>query len=156
MQKLIIVTLVCLFASALSAQNYINATKNKSKRNLAFFSKIKKYHTTLTETDTSISFQLRDPTVQNLDIVLHFDPAGRCDREVTVFYCDSCYRKSINNIAINKQYNWRKLNDKTYISETPYLLLWTPLLNIQYAYLLERSDLTPKEHSRKWNSATGQ
>lgn len=72
---------ICIAQVALS-QGYINLTKEKARKKLE---KTKAHNSNtnivLQESDTTLSYLLRDSAVQNFDLLLFFDNKNRCYKE---------------------------------------------------------------------------
>ncbi|MBX9734389.1 MAG: hypothetical protein K2X37_10035 [Chitinophagaceae bacterium] len=76
-----------------SAQYYIDMKKEKV---IEKFAKIRKknskINTILQITDSTITYLVRDTSLQNLDFILYFDKNNKCYKEKSILTCDSCYQ----------------------------------------------------------------
>ena len=59
----------------------------------------------------------RDGNYQNVDEIYQFDEDGKQLRYSLIASCDSCYQKYFSKTFNNSAYQWRKINDSTYISK---------------------------------------
>jgi hypothetical protein len=149
--KKIALTIVTLFLlGTIHAQGFINLNKTGSKKYLAKFSTKEKLQTATTETDSTLTFLIRDSAKQNLDLLLHFDALGKCYKETRVLSCDSCYQKMVNNTLSNKTYQWKKVDDKTYVSKYSKGLVLTLLADGAFSFVIQRSGLGRKEYRRQF------
>ncbi|MBN8782035.1 MAG: hypothetical protein ABS85_09695 [Sphingobacteriales bacterium SCN 48-20] len=149
--KKIILAIVTLFLLGIAhAQGFINLNKTGSKNYLAKFSAKEKLQTATAETDSTLTFLIRDSAKQNLDLLLHFDALGKCYKETRVLSCDSCYQKMVNNTLSNKTYQWKKVDDKTYVSKYSKGLVLTLLAEGTFSFVIQRSELGRKEYRRQF------
>lgn len=148
MKKIILAIVTLFLLGTAQAQGFINLSKTGSKNYLAKFSAKEKLQTATTETDSTLTFLIRDSAKQNLDLVLHFDASGKCYRETRVLSCDSCYQKMLNNTLSNKRYQWKKVDDKTYVSKYSKGLVLTLLAEGNFSFVIQRSELGRKEFRR--------
>jgi hypothetical protein len=116
MRTVLIFITLCL-ANQLFAQGFINCDKPKARKYLSKYIREEKVQTITTETDSSITFLVRDSTVQDMDLVLHFDGSGVCDRELIILSCDSCRENILNEILNKKYFGWTKVDASTYLSK---------------------------------------
>jgi len=149
--KKIILAIVTLFLLGIAhAQGFINLNKTGSKNYLAKFSAKEKLQTATAETDSTLTFLIRDSAKQNLDLLLHFDALGKCYKETRVLSCDYCYQKMVNNTLSNKTYQWKKVDDKTYVSKYSKGLVLTLLAEGTFSFVIQRSELGRKEYRRQF------
>jgi len=149
--KEIILAIVTLFLLGIAhAQGFINLNKTGSKNYLAKFSAKEKLQTATAETDSTLTFLIRDSAKQNLDLLLHFDALGKCYKETRVLSCDSCYQKMVNNTLSNKTYQWKKVDDQTYVSKYSKGLVLTLLAEGTFSFVIQRSELGRKEYRRQF------
>ncbi len=146
-------TLFLLFGICMSqlsfAQGYIDLTREKARKKLE---KTKVHNSNmnilLQESDTTLSYLVRDSSVQNFDLLLFFDNNNRCYKEKKVLTCDSCYQKFLDNILSDKYYRWTKINNSTYYSRFPYRIILETRLAGEYTLELKRSDMTGNEYRK--------
>jgi hypothetical protein len=98
------------------SQGYIHMSKVQVKKQLERYTTKENLQTIITETDTTLSFSVRDTSVQNLDILLSFEESGKCIKQQTKLSCDSCFQKFLNPLLNNKRYKWTRVNERTYVS----------------------------------------
>ena len=135
-------------------QGYINSTKSASKKLFVKYMDKQKYHATFNETDSSLTFLLRDPKVQNLDIVLYFDNRGKCDKEIQTLSCDSCYHKYLNNILASDYYHWTQVDTNTYFAKSHKRLILTTGLDKPFSFMTRRSTLTNNDYKQSIKDAS--
>lgn len=146
-------TLFLLFGICMSqlslAQGYIDLTREKARKKLE---KTKAHNSNMNillhESDTTLSYLVRDSSVQNFDLLLFFDNKNRCYKEKKVLTCDSCYQKFLDNILSDKYYRWTKINNSTYYSRFPYRIILETRLAGEYTLELKRSDMTGNEYRK--------
>lgn len=155
MKQVILFLVFGLSMSTLSfSQNYINLTKSKSRKNLEKFKlRYSDLNIIIQETDTTLSYLLRDTSVQNLDIVLSFDKNSKCYKEKFILTCDSCYQKFIANILSDKYYRWTKIDSSTYFARFPYRIICNKKTDKDFAFDIRRSDLAGEEYRKKIRQA---
>ena len=154
MHYLTTLLLTIILTNTVYAQGYINSTKSASKRVFEMYMEKHKYQATINETDFSLTFLLRDPKVQNLDIVLHFDNRGKCDSEVQTLSCDSCYHKYLNNILASDHYRWKQVDPNTYFAKSRKRLILTTGLDKPFSIMIRRSALSKREYRQIINDAS--
>ncbi len=143
--KFLFISLLFLATHA-SSQDYINLNKTKARKTFQKYADNKKYQTVIQETDSTLTLLLRDPKVQNLDIYVHFDQRGKCDRELQTFSCDSCYRKQLDTLLSSKYYKWIKVSTNTYFSKSRSGLILSPIADRPFTFLVQRSRLPGGEY----------
>lgn len=148
MRHLTAFLLIISLADTAYAQGYINSTRSASKKVFAKYINTQKYQATINETDSSLTFLLRDPKVQNLDIFLHFDKRGKCDSEIITLSCDSCYHKYLNNILSRGYYKWTKVDTITYFAKSRYKLVLTTGLEKPFSFMTRRSTLNASDYKQ--------
>lgn len=130
------------------SQGFINSDRSEAKNYLSKYIKEEKLQTTTIETDSTITFLVRDTTVQNLDLVLHFDESGKCDKELRILTCDSCLEKTLNETLNKNNLGWTKVDSKTYLSKfKKHLKLRLHIVNAT-SFEIVRIDLSKKEYKQ--------
>jgi hypothetical protein len=140
-KNLILSILLLLVASNTYSQVYIIRDKAFAKKSFAKYSVKSKVKTMVVETDTTLRLLVRDSSVQNLDIILHYDKFGKCDSEQYLLSCDSCYQKFLKETLSNPFSRWTKIDSNTYFARFPYRVILTAKLENSYSYLLEKSKM---------------
>lgn len=139
---------ICI-AQLVYSQGYIDLTKEKARKKLE---KTKVHNSNinilLQESDTTLSYLVRDSSVQNFDLLLFFDNKNRCYKEKKILTCDSCYQQFLENILSDKYYRWTKINATTYFSRFPYRIILETSLAKEFTLELKRSDLAGSEYRR--------
>lgn len=150
MKKIILTVVTLFFVGICSAQGFVNLNKAESRSYLAKFSDKEKLQTISGETDSTLTFLIRDSAKQNFDLVLHFDTQGKCDKETRTLSCDSCYQKMVAATLSNKKYQWRKVNERTYVSKYSKGLVLTMLAGGSFSFVIQRSELGRKEFKHRF------
>jgi hypothetical protein len=115
MKVLTLLIMALLLSSYCHAQIFFNGyTRNAIKKDLNAKIKKNKFNATLTETESTLLFLLRDTTVQNLDYYFHFSENGKCDKEIVTLSCDSCFQKYKQRLLGYKYLNKLQVNDSLY------------------------------------------
>jgi hypothetical protein len=154
MRRLFVLILAIAFANSSYCQRYINLTKPASRKTFLKYVNKETYHTIVTETDSTLVFLIRDPTVQNLDMRLHFDRQGRCDIEVQKLYCDSCYQKLLHSALADQRYRWIKADDSTYYSKFSKRLMLKAGYDDPFSFSVSRISLTENEYALRTKNIT--
>jgi hypothetical protein len=100
-------------------------TKIKNKMVKYYADNNRKYSSA--ETDSSISFTLQDTLSLPATSIFYFNNLNRCIRQETIFSCDSCLNKSIQQSLNNKFIKWKKTGPETYYAGFPYNTLMEPV-----------------------------
>lgn len=129
------------------SQGYIDLSKEKARKKLE---KTKAHNSNmnilLQESDTTLSYLVRDSSVQHFDLLLFFDNKNRCYKEKKILTCDSCYQQFLNNILSDKYYRWTKINATTYFARFPYRIILDTRLANEFTLELKRSNLSGAEY----------
>jgi len=145
MNKLLLVIFISIaLISTGFSQGFINRNKGTVRKYLETYTAQHKLKTSIEDADSSLIFLIRDSSVHQLDVVIHFDKSGKCDRETRSTNCDSCYKKYISG-TLNMELKWTKINDSTYISRP--LILNAPQNNeAPFSFIIQRSNMSRKEY----------
>jgi hypothetical protein len=145
MNKNIVLSILIIFiVSSSFSQEYINRDKAYAKKWFAKYTVKRNVKTIVNETDTSLHLLVRDSTVQNLDIILHYDKLGKCESEQYLLACDSCYQKFLRATLNNPFCRWTKIDSNTYFARFPYRVILTAKLENSYSFFMERSIMEGK------------
>jgi hypothetical protein len=126
------------------SQGFINRNKSTVRKYLETYTTQHKLKTSIEDTDSSVIFLIRDSSVHQLDVTIHFDKSGKCDKETRSTNCDSCYKKYVSQI-LDMELKWTKINDSTYISR-PLILDAPQDKDEPFSFIIQRSDMTRKEY----------
>lgn len=145
MRLLLIVSLLLISATGYS-QRYINKNKSEVKKQLDKSSvKVEGILTIITETDSSITREVKGPGGVITDEVYRFSKSGKCIAEKTITPCDSCFEKLLKAVLDNKKYRWKQININQYVSEyAERLLLETQAINNIFSFTILTTDLNRK------------
>ncbi len=122
------------------SQDYILKNKLKAKSMLLKYQSKQKYATNITETDSTLTFLVRDSAAKNLDFICYFNKKGICYKQLIKHNCDSCYSQSLSVTLNNKFYRWTKINENIYLSRFPYRLELTTKVE-NYSYEIKESEI---------------
>jgi hypothetical protein len=100
-------------------------TKIKNKMEKYYADNNRKYSSA--ETENSISFTLQDTLSLPATSIFYFNHLNRCIRQETIFSCDSCLNKSMQQSFNNKFIKWEKTGPETYYAGFPYHTLMEPV-----------------------------
>ncbi len=75
---------------------------------------------TLTETDKTLIYTLTDSLTLPATYVYYFNDQDRCEKEETIFSCDSCLQNAMQRTLSNKYINWKKAGLESYYAGFPY------------------------------------
>jgi len=146
MKVLTLFTVALLLSSYCHAQIFFNGyTRNAIKKDLNAKIKKNKFNATLTETESTLLFLLRDTTVQNLDYYFHFSEGGRCDREIATLSCDSCFQKFKNSLLGNSFLKKVQVNDSLYYGHYPLQHMMEIKTRHNFTLEVANSSLSKKE-----------
>jgi len=114
----ICLSILLLFALNCYSQDFIHLEKGKARNKLEKYREVRKnLNTDIKETDSSLTFLLRDSSIRPLDIILVFDKNGKCKTETHIWNCDSCLQKYKNKVLDDKHYQWNKITASLYVSK---------------------------------------
>jgi hypothetical protein len=130
------------------SQGFINLKKAWVKEQLAQYVSSYKLKTTTHETDSSVTFLIRDSSVKPLDVIMHFDHNGKCDEETHISSCDSCIQKYIANILNDKAARWMKISNLEYVSKYSLKLIFELDPTNPLVYYIKRDDFTRKQYKQ--------
>jgi len=144
-----------LFASVGYSQGYIDLSQRAIKRNLKKYTKKEKLNSTLEETESTITFSVKDSSVRPFAIALHFDDKGKCNQEFRTFDCDSCAQQYLAKALSYKSYKWKKISSNQYLSKYALhrSLLINPPTKEGNSFTIKRFDLKKKDYKLLINNA---
>ena len=151
MRRLLIIFSLLFFTKNSFSQNYLNYDKATAKRYLHKYTVKEKVQTKMEETETTISFFVRDTSKQNLDFLLHYDQSGMCDKEELILSCDSCFKKILNETLSVKRFKWTKVNDNCYFSKYSKRLVLTIQNDVPFSFRIERNKISKQEFEQLIN-----
>jgi hypothetical protein len=146
MLKAQLLCIAVFFSLECISQGFINTDRKTSRKYLNAYTIEEKVKTSITETDSTIVFLVRDTSVQNLDIILHYDNAGRCFKEYKKLTCDSCLNKILTQTLNYKRYKWSRVSDTEYISKFSRKVLLTKNTGAHYSFTIHRFAMSKQEY----------
>ena len=156
MKVLTIFTVALLLSSYCSAQIFFNGyTRHAIKKDLTAKIKKNKFNATLSETESTLLYLLRDSTVQNLDYYFQFSESGRCDKEIITLSCDSCFQKYKQALLGNSFLKKVQVNDSLYYGHYPLQHMMEIKTRQNFTLEVATSSLSMKEFREMQRSSTG-
>lgn len=142
-----IILLLVFFApiahSSFSQQN-ISYKKSHIKKKMEKFYLQNKRAYTFTETDTTLTYTLTDSLSLPATYIYYFNDQNRCEKEETVFSCDSCLQQGMQRSLRNPFIHWKKTGPQSYYAGFPYnaLMEW---VSVNDQFILRFSKQKRKE-----------
>lgn len=121
-----IISALLLLPLSVTAQKYIDKSREYVKNELKkYVAENKTFKPKLAEKGQSLTLIVNDPSAQQAEFTYQFDEtSGLCNLQKTSSSCDSCYKKYLQNLLDQKEYQWKKINESQYISRfSDYLLI---------------------------------
>ena len=143
--KTIFVLLILLSIShtSLSQQNILDKKSKIKKRVEKYYEKTKRKYT-VTETDSTVTYALTDSITLPATYVYYFNEQGRCEKEETIYSCDSCMQKGVELSLKNKFINWKKISATSHYAGFPYYTLMEPV-NVNGQFILRFTRIKRKD-----------
>jgi len=106
---------------------------------------------TLTETEKTITYVLNDSVSLPATYVYYFNEQNRCEKQESIFSCDSCVQKGIQQSLESKFINWQKIGPESYYAGFPYNTLMEPVKEngrfiLRYTWI-KRKDLKSQSNN---------
>ncbi|MEI9810789.1 MAG: hypothetical protein WDO16_24575 [Bacteroidota bacterium] len=122
------------------SQGYINLSKKQVRRALTKqVSANDTINILLTETDTSLHYSVRDIKMSAADFIYLFDKKNKCNAEIVIAGCDSCFTKYLQKAVTQQNTGWKKLKENMYISKfSKKMLLEIPANNTPHSFIIRR------------------
>jgi hypothetical protein len=151
MVKLFLFLFHIFLSSCCFSQSYINVSRSTARKWLHKLPDdgLKR---TISEIDSTLIMIMGDSAWQPLNLILHFDKRDKCDEELRVSNCDSCFRKFIQQALEYGNIKWIKLNTAQYISAYPGKLLLEIKDDGSFSYTIRRIDITRKQYDALVNN----
>lgn len=155
MKVFTIFTVALLLSCYCSAQIFFNGyTRHAIKKDLTAKIKKNKFNATLSETESTLLYLLRDSTVQNLDYYFHFSESGRCDKEIITLSCDSCFQKYKQALLGNSFLKKVQVNDSLYYGHYPLQHMMEIKTRQNFTLEVATSSLSMKEFREMLKAST--
>lgn len=147
MKQFVLVLLTVFTAFHGYSQGYINQSKEKVRKELQSYGTRNNLKTVMEETDSTILLLVRDSSKRPLDAIIHFDKAGKCNKETIISNCDSCIAKYTRPILAKRKYHWKAVNSVKYLSSySKKLFLEMDHPDTPHSYSISRFAFTKKEY----------
>ena len=106
-----------------------NEVIKREKRN----QKKKNIHSFIEDEGRILKVLVRDSNLQKLDEIYEFYEDGTQLRYSLIAYCDSCFQINLLHLLKGNGYNWKKINDSTYVSKNKFNRLLN-IHNFKFSY----------------------
>lgn len=136
----ILITLIVLLPIAGYGQGFINQSKKRVLHDLEKqAAAIDTINTLLSETDSSIHYSFRDEKLLPADFIYHFDRNDKCNAEIVIASCDSCFNKYLQRALARTKFGWKKLKENLYVSGfAQKMMLEIPAGNIPHSFIIRK------------------
>lgn len=126
------------------AQQNLLDKKSKIKKRIEkyYLETQRKY--TVTETEKTLTYTLNDSITLPATYVYYFNKQNRCEKEETIYSCDSCMQKGVQQSLSNRFINWKKTGVNIYYAGFPYHALMEQV-NDKGKYILRFTGIMRKE-----------
>ena len=102
------------------AQENILDKKHRIKNRMEKYYMETKRKYTFTETERKLTYTLTDSLTLPATYVYYFNEQNRCEKQETIYSCDSCMQNGIQQSLNNKFINWKKVGNASYYAGFPY------------------------------------
>lgn len=109
------------------SQESILDKKSKIKKRMEKYYLEEKRTYTFTETEKTLTYNLTDSLTLPATYVYYFNEQNRCEKQETIYSCDSCMQQGIQQSLKNKFINWKKVGPESYYAGFPYNSLMEPV-----------------------------
>lgn len=145
MRLFFLLSLGVLFCCETRAQDFILDKRTKVKKKVEKFYHENNRKYLLTESDSTLTYVLNDSLSLPATYIYYFNENNRCKKQETIYNCDSCLQKGIQQSLANKFVNWQKAGGESYYAKFPYNTLMEPVLEngkyiLRYTWI-KRKDL---------------
>jgi len=147
MNRVFLTGLLIAFSFVSQSQGFINRSRGKCASYLRNNDAKNNITTIINESDSTIIWTIADSLTSSSALTLHFDEHGKCDEEIRMFSCDSCFQKDLNKVLDYKKMEWTKLDASSYISTFSKKLLLRINAGINYTYIIRRFDMDRQHYN---------
>ena len=102
------------------SQGSILEKKSKIKKSVEKYYQETNRKYTVTETNSTLAYTLTDSLTLPATYVYYFNEQNRCEKQETIYSCDSCMQNGMQESLNNKSVNWNKVGPKSYYARFPY------------------------------------
>ena len=96
------------------------------------------------ETDKTLTYTLTDSLTLPATYVYYFNGQNRCEKQETIYSCDSCMQDGMQKSLNNKFINWEKVGPESYYAGFPYNALMEQV-KVNGQFILRYTRLKRKE-----------
>jgi len=126
------------------SQESILDKKSKIKKRVEKYYLEEKRKYTSTETGKTLTYTLTDSLTLPATYVYYFNEQNRCEKQETIYSCDSCMQHGMQQSLNNKFINWKKVGHESYYAGFPYNTLME-LISVNGQFILRFTSLKRKE-----------
>jgi hypothetical protein len=109
------------------AQQNILDKKSKIRKRMEHYYQENNRKYAFAETENTLTYMLNDSLSLPATYVYYFNEQNRCEKQETIYSCDSCMQKSMQQSLANKFINWQKIGSDSYYAGFPYNTLMEPV-----------------------------
>lgn len=144
MYKWIVSCLFLFLVAESNAQGYINQKKRYVKKEAKKRYKKNRVKFQTLETDSTLTFLIRDSSLQPADYIIAFDKNNRAYKETVKFYCDSCFQKHVKSIFAQKILRLTKVDENSYYTRFPFRMILNYPTPEPFTTVFHRSEIKGK------------
>lgn len=111
---LLFIIIILLTSPSFGQHSSYGFNRNFVIKNVKRYAKKNRYTTVITENDSSIFIQISGESLFEYEKYFHFSINGTCDREITSFSCEECFKKEIDFFLKDNLTKKIKINDSLY------------------------------------------
>ena len=126
------------------AQQNLLDKKSKIKKKIEKYYQETKRKYTVIETEKKLTYTLNDSLSLPATYIYYFNEKNRCEKEETIYSCDSCMQKGVQQSLSNIFINWKKAGINSYYAGFPYHALMEQV-NDNGKYVLRFTRIMRKE-----------
>ncbi|MFT3935587.1 MAG: hypothetical protein QM726_18310 [Chitinophagaceae bacterium] len=146
MLKLIsLITTFAFISTCYSQYQYIGMHRFFVKKIWKSYAKKDKLNMLETNSDSTVTFSIRDTMVRDMDFIAYFNQKGKCNKVEEIFDCDSCFRLKFNKVLSDTRLRWTKVAEDAYLSEYSKKLLLFKNPKHGFAYIIQYNKYMTRE-----------
>lgn len=147
MKSILLLLFFTPFCHSVFSQQNISGKKSRIKKRMEKYYLENKRTYAFSETDKTLTYTLTDSLTLPATYIYYFNAQNRCEKEESIFFCDSCMQHGMQLSLNNKFINWKKTGPASYYAGFPYNTLMEQV-NINDRFILrftkqKRKDIQP-------------
>ena len=115
-----------VYCTSFSQESILDKKSKIKKRTQKYYQETNRKYT-VTETDSTLTYTLTDSLTLPATYVYYFNEQNRCEKQETIYSCDSCMQNGMQQTLKNKFINWHKVGPDSYYAGFPYNTLMEPV-----------------------------